>query len=619
MELALSARYDKARATASLKAHSSGSASESTLLDAEADVDALDVRAFFAGGDLSRLPWKASARAHFAGFPLEAIGPLDDKRISGQLSGDASLSKLHEDASADCTLTVDSLRVGSVGYRSTKIKLKADGHVLDGSVRVDQADGFAEAHTHVTSSWGSALAPSVQPSTPLVVSLASKNFRLAGLLPFVDGVLDELDGRIDSDARIEFDPVAKATRLGGSVTLSRGAFETAAGGGEFHDVTATVKFSPDGVVTLEKLSAHGLTGMLQAAATARLDGGGLRAVKGVIVIPTHAAIPMSVSGIEVGNIDGRLEVSATTSEDGHAMDLVVDVPRLRVVLPEGISTSVQALGPMDKVQLGAHRGSPATFVLLPGPRRKSDRGSPGRTTVAVHLGDVEVVRGTDLKVDLDGQLKANPGSSMAVTGQIRLKQGGTISVQGKRFTVDSGTVTLVGPDPSNPEIVVKAGWTAPDGTVVYATFTGPLRTGKVTLSSEPKLSQQEIVELLLFGTSQGPQAQSMTASTQNSAVGTVGGEAAQPLNHALNQIGLGSVSANVDTTNSANPKPEVEVQIARDISLQVAVVLGQVPPGVNPDHTLLTVDWRLLSRWSLASTVGDAGTTIFDLLWQRRY
>jgi hypothetical protein len=87
----------------------------------------------------------------------------------------------------------------------------------------------------------------------------------------------------------------------------------------------------------------------------------------------------------------------------------------------------------------------------------------------------------------------------------------------------------------------------------------------------------------------------------------------------LGQLGLGAVTANVDTSQSANPRPEVEVQIAKDISVQIAVVLGVPPPGVNPDHTLLTVDWRFLSKWSLASTVGDAGTTIFDLLWQKRY
>jgi translocation and assembly module TamB len=127
------------------------------------------------------------------------------------------------------------------------------------------------------------------------------------------------------------------------------------------------------------------------------------------------------------------------------------------------------------------------------------------------------------------------------------------------------------------------------------------------------------VQLLLFGSANGTQAQTPSASTQNSAIATAGGEAAQPLNHMFNQLGLGAVTANVDTSEAANPKPEVEVQIARDISLQIAVVLGQPPPGVNPDRTLLTLDWRFRSMWSLVSTVGDAGTTMFDLLWQRRY
>jgi TamB, inner membrane protein subunit of TAM complex len=124
---------------------------------------------------------------------------------------------------------------------------------------------------------------------------------------------------------------------------------------------------------------------------------------------------------------------------------------------------------------------------------------------------------------------------------------------------------------------------------------------------------------LLFGSTSGKQAQEPSGNTGTTAVGTVGGEATQPLNHALQQLGLGTVTANVDTTESATPKPEVEVRIARDISLQLAVVLGQPPPGVNPDRTLLTLDWRFRSNWSLVSTLGNAGTTIFDLLWQRRY
>jgi translocation and assembly module TamB len=177
-----------------------------------------------------------------------------------------------------------------------------------------------------------------------------------------------------------------------------------------------------------------------------------------------------------------------------------------------------------------------------------------------------------------------------------------------------------GPDPSNPEVLLKAGWKANDGTMVFANFVGPLKTGKVTLTSDPALPQEEIVQLLLFGTPDGAQPQKNPgASPSDTAIGTVGGEAAQPLNHMLNQWGLGAVSVAVDTSQSSTPKPEVEVQVARDISVQIAVVIGQPPPGVNPDHTLLTLDWRFVNRWSLASTLGDAGTTIFDVLWRKRY
>ncbi|HEY5240900.1 MAG TPA: translocation/assembly module TamB domain-containing protein, partial [Polyangiaceae bacterium] len=242
-----------------------------------------------------------------------------------------------------------------------------------------------------------------------------------------------------------------------------------------------------------------------------------------------------------------------------------------------------------------------------------------KVTLEAHLAGIEVVRGTELKVNLDGRVNVVDSGTTQVTGQIHLKRGGLLNVQGKKFTVEDGTVTLVGADPSNPEVVVKASWTAPDGTVVYAVFDGPLKTGKVTLSSEPTLPQQEIVQLLIFGTADGTQPQANGGAPAGSALGTAGGEAAQPLNHALGQLGLGAVTANVDTTQASNPRPEVEVQIAKAISLQIAVVLGQPPPGVNPDHTLLTLDWRFLTKWSLASTVGDAGTTIFDLLWQRRY
>ena len=306
------------------------------------------------------------------------------------------------------------------------------------------------------------------------------------------------------------------------------------------------------------------------------------------------------------------------------MNLKVEVPHIRLALPDASPNSAQALGTIPELHIGAHRGHPLRFILVPldpplpnAPPPSAEGG--GQVDIRTHLADVQIVRGTQLDISLTGQVDVKAAAKTAVTGQIHLKRGGLLSVQGKTFVVDSGTVSFVSSDPSNPEVVVKAGWTAPDGTTVYANFVGPLKTGKVTLTSEPSLPQQEIVELLLFGAPDGKQAQSPSGNPATSAIGTVGGEATQPLNHALNQIGLGTVTTKVDTSESSTPKPEVAVQVARDISIQIAMVLGQPPPGVNPDHTLLSVDWRFLSKWSLTSTVGDAGTTIFDVLWEHRY
>jgi len=33
----------------------------------------------------------------------------------------------------------------------------------------------------------------------------------------------------------------------------------------------------------------------------------------------------------------------------------------------------------------------------------------------------------------------------------------------------------------------------------------------------------------------------------------------------------------------------------------------------------LTLNWHFLKAWSLGTTVGNAGTSIVDMVWQRRY
>jgi hypothetical protein len=91
------------------------------------------------------------------------------------------------------------------------------------------------------------------------------------------------------------------------------------------------------------------------------------------------------------------------------------------------------------------------------------------------------------------------------------------------------------------------------------------------------------------------------------------------VNTALSGITSLQVATRVDTSQAANPRPEVDVRVSNTIVARVTVNTGLPPPGEPPDRTLVGFDWRFKPRWSLRTTVGDEGSTSFELLWQHRY
>jgi translocation and assembly module TamB len=157
---------------------------------------------------------------------------------------------------------------------------------------------------------------------------------------------------------------------------------------------------------------------------------------------------------------------------------------------------------------------------------------------------------------------------------------------------------------------------------VLANYVGPVKTGKVTLSSEPPRPKNEIVQLILFGTADGSEATpyaSKSPSTGTEAGTAVGGLATDGLSKGLDQLTGMDISAKVDTSDSSSPKADIELQVAKDISIQLAYVIVQPPPGDNPDLVYATIDWRFVRNWSLETTFGDAGSTFANMVWQYRY
>jgi translocation and assembly module TamB len=630
VDLALGAHYEAGRFDTNLRA----TALRRTVLDARAQVQvrASDVILGFGGRSV---PWTAAGRATLDRLPLQSIPALDDRQLRGFASGEAVVDGLHEDARGRVRLSFDGLQVGEVPCKSSTVTAALEAGTFDASARLDQADGFLQARARAGARWGSALTPALDPTQPAEVSLSGKQFRAAFLLPFVSRWVSELDGRIDADARIEATPAEGAggtpvVRPQGTLSLHDGTFELPSFGGEFHDAAATLTLAPDGLVRLDDAVARGSSGTLRAAASARIEGAALGGVRASIRVPSADPLPLIFNGVQLGSFDGDVAVQVERPGPDQAREVAVDVPSAHVQLPTASSSfDVQDLGDLDGVAVGVRREG-ARFVETPLDGAQSDVAGPQavrRTPlhVGVHLGDVEISRGTDLDVRLEGRPSIALTDKTVVGGQIRILRG-TIDVRGKPFSVDPSTITFVGSDPSNPQVVLTASWVAPDGTRIYADFVGPLKTAKPKLRSEPARHQSEILALILFGTVDQQSNTSTTGTAQLSTVGAAaGGAATQPLNkalqgldRALGSLGVeGGVSTRIDTSQ-AIPRPEVEVQIARDISLQVAWVIGS-PPISNPDTATVTLDWHFLRKWALETTVGDQGTSIVDLVWQHRY
>ncbi len=625
VDLALSAQYDGANASVTAQATDN---KKKVVLDASAsaDVKAEDILLGLGGAPI---PWTGSGRAKLDALPVRTIAFLDERQVRGRASGTLTIDNLHKDARASATVTIDGLKVGDVACRSAILKASIDGHTFDGLVRVDHADGYAEVRAHAGARWGSALVPALDPSQAGSASLSAVQLRAALFLPFVSGLFSDLDGRIDANASVAIDPATQALRPQGTLRVTDGLFELTALGGEFSDVSAQATLTPDGVVRVEKVVAHGVTGRIEAAATARMVGLAFAGARATVQIPKNDALPVVFDGVQVGTMDGHFDVAANLAAGHKGLDVSIDVPTLHMQLPASRAHDVQALGELEGVTTGILRG-PNDFVDVPlDATFASDVGAPRvPITISVKLGsDVDVSRGEDLDVHLEGQPVITIADNVTVTGQIRLIRG-TLDVYGKPFEIVSGTVTFGGAEPDNPQVVLTAGWTAQDGTRVSADFAGPLKTGKVTLRSEPMLSETDILSLILYGTAEAETGSSSDQENRGTSTiaGAAGGAATAPINRALggvnralDNLGLaGGISTRIDTSQT-NPRPEVELQIARDISLQVAYVLGAPPPGTNPDLYLVTLDWRFLRKWSLETTVGDAGTSILDVIWQHRY
>ncbi len=566
--------------------------------------------------------WDAGATATLHEFPLQGFLPRSLRDIGGLASGVFVLEGLHRDARLDVDVRLDRPSLGVACFENGWLRVRLDGGRLVGTAGLQRPGSSLATSIRAFTRWGASLEPTFDSVAPIDVTLEAQNFRAAALMPLLRGPVNQLDGRIDANASLHVDPKFQNGTMNGDVRFTGGTLEVPALDERLHDVSATVSVRPWGTLRLDDVTARGSSGRLRASATALLDGFRLRSATADVEIASRDRMPLTVEGVSLGEASGAIHADATMGPDQKTLQVHVTVPTLDMRLSPATGHSVQSLEPAPHVVIGRYEPG-GRFVELPMHAPHKTR-SPESTAVrvAIDLGsDVRIRRDATLDLQLTGSTSIDITDAPHVSGTVRLVRG-TVDVFGKRFAIDpSSTVSFTG-DPNNPQLVATAEYDAPDGTHVFADVVGPLKKPNVLLRSEPARSQDAIMGLLVFGSEEGlsgTPAPDQQPDPMQRAAGVASGPVTEALNKALSGITSLEVSTRVDTSQAANPRPEVALRVTNDVLARVTVQTGMPAPGELPDRTLLTVDWRFNPRWSLESTVGDEGSTSVDLLWHHRY
>jgi len=612
LDLALQGDYKGTRGTVSLSARA---ADGRDVAKADVDFDAaINDWLNHVGGQAPALD--ANAHLTFDAFPIGLVPEARMRQVEGALSGKIELEHFGKDAAVDVKLDVQSLKLASSELGRIRAEATARNGKADAKLSVEGTRGTTTAEAHSGLDWGARLAPAVR--MPADAQLRAKELRLAAFAPLLTSVLGDLDGRLNGDLNAHFR--GGAPELDGHVDLSDGLVQLAAVGQRFDQIKARLSLEP-GKAKLEELTARATTGRLKVTGEARFEGLDLTGADAHVRIAKSEKVSLSLAGTQVGETYGAVDVKLRPGKTEGSQALSVEIPELHVHMPDAGSQQLQDLEPAKGVRVGT-RQRDGGFVTLPlQPLTESDPSkNENPMVVDLRLGDqIWIQQGDSTKIQLGGRLQIVLGDPLTMDGQINVKSG-KLDVSGKEFEIESGVVTFSG-EPSNPTIVATARWDAPDEDRhrVYADATGTAEKLKVSLRSEPPLTKDQILSLLLTGSADGSLGGTSGGGSSNAAtaVGAVGGVATQGLNKALSNISDLDVSTRIDTS-TGSARPELVIQISPKVSAQLTRALGQTP-GQPPDMTFLTLNFLIYRNWSLSTLTGDRGASGLDLLWRKRY
>ncbi len=528
----------------------------------------------------------ARAKGNLTAFhaDLQAHGQMGHKLIGG--------APLHITAAVDPT--VQSLTY-SIGPHSWAGEM---------AVRVDaQADLVALIR-------GAAKAADI----PFTASLRAPKFDTRFAQAFVPKSYYDLNGELA--AKVDARGTLGAPEVHGELHLRNGGITVLELQQRIRKIELDLR--ADGrTIVLETLTAESGDGQLKASA--RLDlprDGGMKLGSTVIL----SKFPLVRPGLPQMQIDSKLKVAVVSTREETDVDLELRGTRIRVTgytvdppkqIPINAAVTYKDQKQLVAVAVDGPGGQVAAGNEVEATAAEAPR-AVGKFAMRIKLADPLEIRGPATEMSWQGAVAATrDGEARQVTGKLTAKSG-RLDLLGNRFTIESGEVSLPpDEDAIDPFIRVVAHTSTPVAEVT-ATFSGRLSRPTLVFRSEPKLTQSQVLTLLLTGSPDVNDADEQRVLAQAAAL-LATFENPQLAAFMSSRLGIDHVGLSFgDDVNQ--PILSVGKRVSRKIYVETAY---KVNAPKRQNRVEARVEYQFAPRWTVETSFGDAAVGGLDVFWRK--
>jgi autotransporter translocation and assembly factor TamB len=596
-----------------------------------------------------------------AGLDLHPLSPALAALAGGSLSGEVSAAFPLAAPSGRAALRTDAglaaeARIDATGFHATVERPQVLRITAD---LAPTGDGYSGEASAEVPSLAALLRCFGRPGTMIDGSLAARSHVGIG----ADGEV-ALDGAIERAAiAVEGEPMelaapARFTLSGGATRVERAvlvgprsritlAYAQNAGGAVEAAVDGELPVALLALAWPESKARGSVELALSVAGTldAPLVSGSATVRNGAATLPglpagltdINGTITLEGAGVRVDGIRFRLAGGDGRCSGRVRLDPAVELdlaiaanrvpwallPRFRPVLDGELRVN----GPLDRLTLSGEMTvveaafreqiNLNTLVLDQVFARERDvlpTGEPVAFNLAVHIPDTLDIDTLPLRLQGRGELRLVGSSErIGLLGRVDALPGGEVEYAGQRYEIDLATVTFSQPDRIDPAFDVRLrGWI--DGVEVTIAFAGTMARFTPTFSSNPPLSEMDILGLISTG-QRGDEGDpdSLSSAASQFVNGQLASAVSSRARSLLNVDQLRLDPAAATTTGEPTTRMTVAQQLTRTWTVSISSNLSS-----NREEAVRSL-WRVRQGLLLEAMRNADGSYSAGVKWQRRY